>query len=82
MTLEEAGAVYILDSAKGGYLNHWRVRGTTTAACGFRPEAKVERNRQMALRHGWKGAHRMYSMCGNCAGIVEKDILVSTAKGE
>ena len=57
---------YVMDSAKGGHLNHWRIRGTDTAACGFQPKAKVLSGRQMAPRHGWHGKRAFYSLCQKC----------------
>lgn len=73
MTSSEFWDSYNLDSAKGGHLNHYRLRGTLTAACGFRPKAKVTRGRQMDYRHGWHGKRGFYSLCDGCKERTDRD---------
>lgn len=60
------------DRAKGGFLTHYRLRGTLSAVCGFQPKAVRRGGRQMQYRHGWTH-QRGDRLCNRCKEIADRD---------
>lgn len=72
--MESFWDAYRLERAAGGYLNHYRLRGTSSAACGFTPKAVVfGGGRQMKQRHGWTGQRGGFGLCSKCKERTDQD---------